>query len=315
MRRGCPTVAVIVATTSAAIGALSAHAVAEPKGTIVYSRNGVLHQRGAANDHGARELGPAFADGAALDALLAAPRGAVLIAGSRGRYRQAALPSAGAALRSVPLLCWSMPRLSADGRTVVCGSGSGATLVAETAARRRWLVRGDGARAGWLPAARAAVVITGDAIVAQASTGSARMLAPHAPTGTLSVSPTGDRAVGIYAAGSGDDEPALHTFLLDGNAARRKLMSHAEPIAWSANGAWLLVQRGRDACLIRTVGGQYKCWDRYQAIAIAPAGDYALLVRPSSDGRFDLFRAELAGAGAARPVQLETDIDGPAAWF
>jgi hypothetical protein len=309
VRCGWLTVAVGVAV----VGALSTTAAAEPSGTIIYSRNGVLHQRSAAGSEDARELGPVFADGAALDTLIAAPRGGLLIAGSKGRYRQAALPSAGAALSAAPLLCWTMPRLSADGQTVVCGSGSGATLVAEPAARRRWLVRGDGARAGWLPGARAAVVIAGDAIVAQAATGSPRMLAPHAPTGTLSVSPNGDRAVGVYA-GGGEDVSSLHTFLLDGTAVRRTLMRRAEPIAWSADGRWLLVQQEREACLIRAVGGQYKCWNRYRAVAISPTGDYALLVKPS-DGRFGLYRAELAGARAKRPVQLESDIDGPAAWY
>lgn len=305
----------MVAVAVAVIGALSTAAAAEPSGTIVYSRSGVLHQRSAADSNDARELGPMFSDGAALDTLIAAPRGTLFIAGSKGRYRQAALPSAGAALSPVPLLCWTTPRLSADGQTVVCGSGSGATLVAELAARRRWLVRGEGARAGWLSAARAAVVIAGEAIVAQGATGAARTLAPHAPTGTLSVSPTGDRAVGVYGADGDDDEPRLQTFLLDGTAVRRTLMRHAEPIAWSTNGRWLLVQQGREACLIRAVGGQYKCWNRYQAVAISPAGDYALLVKPSSDGRFDLYRAELAGAGTKRPVQLESDVDGPAAWY
>lgn len=297
----------------AMVAAWSASAAAEPSGTIVFSRKGVLHERAAAGPDG-RELGAVFGDGLPLDWLAVAPGGARLVAGSQQRYRQAAVPAPGGALAPTPLLCWSSPRPSADGKAIVCGSGSGAALVAEPDTHRRWLVRGDGARAGWLPRARAAVVITGDLIVAQPATGAARTVAPHAPTGTLSVSPTGERAVGVYA-GEGDDDRALYTFRLDGAAVKRKLMREAEPIAWSADGAWLLVQQEREACLVRTVGGEYKCWSRYQAAAIAPAGDYALLIKPRDDAGFDLYRAELEGASAKRPVLLETDIDGPAAWY
>jgi hypothetical protein len=160
-------------------------------------------------------------------------------------------------------------------------------------------------------------IIVGDEIVAQAPTGTARVLAPHAPTGALLVAPTGDRAVGVYAdrdQGADQGADALYAFRIDGTGVRRKLMRSADPIAWSADGAWLLVQQQREACLVRAVGGEYKCWNRYQAAAIAPDGQHALLTKPGDKGRFDLYRVELSGASRSKPVKIESDVDGPAAW-
>jgi hypothetical protein len=40
----------------------------------------------------------------------------------------------------------------------------------------------------------------------------------------------------------------------------------------------VLIQDGGSACIMRAIGGQYKCWRGYTAASIAPDGSYALVL-------------------------------------
>jgi hypothetical protein len=110
-----------------------------------------------------------------------------------------------------------------------------------------------------------------------------RKVAPEAPVRSLMVSPDGTRAVGVYRDEVYDGPRAkrpgdvLMSFALDGDAARRKTIQNGVPLEWSQDSRWLLVQDGRSACVVLSIGGQYKCWRNYTAAAISPDGKYALL--------------------------------------
>lgn len=133
--------------------------------------------------------------------------------------------------------------------------------------------------------------------------GAKRQVATEAPLGDFTVNPQGTRALGRYAgtfferraevAGEG-----LFTFALDGRGARRASMRFGVPRQWSSDGEWLLLQAGDQACIVRPIGGQYKCWTG-AAMSIAPDGQACLLSR--EDG---VYRAVLSGARAATPTRL-----------
>lgn len=107
-------------------------------------------------------------------------------------------------------------------------------------------------------------------------------VAPQAPEQHLFGGTDGQRAVGWFSVTvkSGEQVPALHALGLDGRGIRRRLMKWAVPVDWSQDGQWLLVQRGKRACLVRAVGGHYKCWRGYQALSISAHGERLLLGRP-----------------------------------
>lgn len=109
------------------------------------------------------------------------------------------------------------------------------------------------------------------------------------------------------------EDGALVVFRLDARKARRVLVRGAEPVTWSADGQWLLARMGDSACIVRAVGGQFKCWSGYAPIAIAGDGSYAVLGKPAA-GRTELYRAQGTGARAESPALLVRDADGPAAW-
>lgn len=115
-----------------------------------------------------------------------------------------------------------------------------------------------------------------------------RQVAPEAPRAGLSVSPSGDRAVGVYRGTAHQrkaviEQDMLFGFALDGAAARRKAIQHGAALTWSADGRWVLVQDGHAACIMAATGGQYKCWKGYRGVAIARDGRYALLLGNRGD--------------------------------
>ncbi len=170
------------------------------------------------------------------------------------------------------------------------------------------------ARIGFFGPRSDAAVVAGDEATCAVSmrTGWRRCFAPHRPDSReVLVAPSGERAVASYARGEGS---ALTSFRLDGRAVRRVLMSGARAIAWSADSAYLAVQRGGRACLVRATGGQYKCWRGYRAVDLAPDGQHILLAR--GDGPRSLYRAPLAGARPAPPRRIvERAGQGAAAWI
>lgn len=113
--------------------------------------------------------------------------------------------------------------------------------------------------------------------------GPAERVAPQAPLRGLSVSPTGARALGVYTGTSRrgkqvTSQELLFGFALDGKAARRKAIAGGQVKAWSADGAWALVQDGAAACIMAAAGGQYKCWKGFRGEALSADGRFALLV-------------------------------------
>ena len=67
-------------------------------------------------------------------------------------------------------------------------------------------------------------------------------------------------------------------FALDGEGARRKGIKAGVALDWSHDAQWVLVQDRASACLMRALGGQYKCWRGFTAASIASDGRYALLL-------------------------------------
>jgi hypothetical protein len=112
---------------------------------------------------------------------------------------------------------------------------------------------------------------------------------------------------------------ALVAFKLDARKARRILLPKGVPVLWSADGNWLLahwtdLSHNQATCIVRAVGGEYKCWHGYTGVAIAPDGSYCLLAKAGKIGH-DLFVGELAGAQTEAPAVLVRGADGPAAWL
>ncbi|HWU91034.1 MAG TPA: hypothetical protein VN253_27400, partial [Kofleriaceae bacterium] len=121
--------------------------------------------------------------------------------------------------------------------------------------------------------------------------GQKQQVAPEAPLRAFLPSPDGARAVGVYAdvprpgapGGGGTAAAAapaelLMGFALDGVGARRKGIRAGVPLEWSHDSQWVLVQDRGAACIMRAIGGEYKCWRGYTAASIAPDGSYALLL-------------------------------------
>ena len=136
-----------------------------------------------------------------------------------------------------------------------------------------------------------------------------KRLATHHPNKDLLVSPDGRRAAGVYTEATGD---ATYGFRLDGKGARRRLFGNARPIAWSANSQWLVVQSDEAACGLRATGGEYKCWDGYQAVALSADGSEVYLSK-ESDGVEDLYRTPMTGTRPVSPQKIWSKTDGPAA--
>lgn len=119
-----------------------------------------------------------------------------------------------------------------------------------------------------------------------------------APLRHFLVAPDGTRALGVFVGKTHQgkklvEEPMLHSFTLDGSQAKRKAIKHGQPLAWSHDANWALVQDRTGACLMRVVGGQYKCWTGYVAASLSGDGRWALVlgnredapVRPKGKGK------------------------------
>ena len=130
-----------------------------------------------------------------------------------------------------------------------------------------------------------------------------KKVAPHVPAGALSIAPDGQRAVGRYS--DGEKTTSLFGFRLDGQAARRKLHPGI-PIGWSADSVWLAVAADGNACIVRAVGGEYKCWDKYRPLAIDADGSWILLAKPPGlkARRLDLFLGRVGGPHTEKPLKL-----------
>lgn len=118
----------------------------------------------------------------------------------------------------------------------------------------------------------------------------ARQVAPESPAAGFSVSPNGERALGVFTGSahhgkSVTQQTMLYSFALDGRAVRRKAIQHAVPLLWSADARWVLVQDNEAACIMAAFGGQYKCWKGYRGVSLSRDGRFALLLGNRAEGK------------------------------
>jgi hypothetical protein len=292
---------------------------------VVFARDHALWTTDGKGKGPAQELAtlPGSAAAADVRALRTDAGGKVLVADVAGAWYW--LPLDGSTTSFTPLACNGAASLSADGTAVTCANDKDQVRIIALASGKALDVA--------VPAAGAVLVgqrlIWSDGGIWSAPPGkldTKQALAPESPLRSLSISPDGNRALGVYAGevytGRKTKEPAevLSTFALDGTASRRTVLRDAVPVVWSSDGAWVLVQDGASACIHRGVGGQYKCWTGYTAISLSADGSHALLLGPrkgteEATGPVSLYRAPLAGAYTDPPILVEKIVDGPALWL
>ncbi len=276
--------------------------------SLVYAQAGALWLAPA--KAAARELGPLPVEAGAVVSLFIDPGStAALLGTERGWYwapllSRATLDAIDADVVEAPALgAWkklpcaaTRATLAPDGSAVLCGTMAGTTMLVNLTSGARLsrnvpvehaalAGRGNELRLVWTDkdgiwASPLAAPEQGSA--AAYRLGEPSRVAAEPPQRAFAVSPSGVRAVGVYAASAHrgkklETREFLSTFALDGKAARRKLMDDARVLAWSSDSAWALVQAGDRACVIAAAGGQYKCWKGYRAEAISPDGRFALL--------------------------------------
>ncbi|MBK9035990.1 MAG: hypothetical protein IPL61_32870 [Myxococcales bacterium] len=350
--------ALVAAAVAMALTGSAAAGAKDPDGRVVFARGTSLwltDGRGKAPEVELATLPGPAADVRMIRTDLA---GSTLLVDVAGRWYWAAMPTEGATAALAPLPCaGTTARLSQGGDCVVCASAAGKALLIRLADAKVFTRDLPGAtvalteRAG----ARELVWVADGAIHAAPITDrtKARVVAPEAPVRGVVISPDGRRGVGVYTAPPTGQPKAteprdqLFGFALDGGTARRRLIRDGVVLDWSWDAGWLLVQDGGKACVIRAVGGEYKCWKGYTAVSLSADGAWALVLGPrdgaasadaaspaqveegggDDDGAVDdsvvplptgplsLYRARLPGTYVERPVVIERVVDGAAAWL
>jgi len=330
----------------------------EPLGRVVFARGDALWLTDGRGKGPAIEVAKLPAPASQVRVLRTDAAGDKLLVEVAGAWLWAPVPTDGTATTLKPLPCGAGPaRLSPGGDCVVCAGTDGQALLVrlDDGKTFRRPLPGTTAlaeRAG----ARSLVWIADGAIHAAPITDrtQAKVVAPTAPSRGLVVSPDGTRAVGIYRAPPAgmpratEPRDQLMSFALDGTAAQRRLIRDGVALDWSWDGRWLLVQDGAKACVVRAVGGEYKCWKGFTAVGLAPDGAWVLMLGPRDGapapesappppegevadggeeevdddevvalptGPLSLYRGKLAGAFTERPAVLEKVVDGPAVWL
>src|SRR5262249_11565454 len=132
-------------------------------------------------------------------------------------------------------------------------------------------------------------------------------------------SPDGTRAIGVYVDQVYADPrhmraaDVLMTLQLDGQGVRRKAIRDGVAVEWSHDSQWVLVQDGASTCIMRAVGGQYKCWRGYTAASLSGDGRWGLALG-NRDGSRQLAKAKKpVKKPAARPVPKAARAALPAA--
>jgi hypothetical protein len=312
--RWAPVRLVIAMALALLCSAWARGAAAEVADSIVFVREHALWRVPAEGNAGAVEVVALGTE--TVTALVASPVGDAVLVELGERVAWVPLTGMTRALRALD--CRPPARFSPDGRYVACAGPSAKAVVYALPGEQRSLLD--------VPAAQVVGLISGTRLVAADDAGiwavptepraQRALLAPHRPSGALLVGPHGRRAVGVYPALSNHKSPGLYVFRLDGKGVRRRLLPEATPVAWSRDDRWIAVQGESSACLVRATGGQYKCWKRYQALAMSPDGSHMLMGKPSEkEGRVDLYLGERDGVRPGAPRLLERAITGPAAWM
>jgi hypothetical protein len=302
--------AAVAALALAALSASDARAGRDPVGRVVFARGDSLWLTDAVGK--AAPVAIARLPGPASDvrSIRSDAAGDTLLVDLGGRWYWAAMPARGATATLAPLPCGpGAARLTRDGRCVLCADDRG----------RAWFFRlTDGrGRPRELPAAGAAFVeragvralvwadpASGAVVWSPLAARDPRPLTPQSPSRGLLASPDGTRAVGVYRApavgrpASTGERDQLFSFALDGIGARRRLIRDGVALDWSWDSRWLLVQDRDAACIVRAVGGEYKCWKGFTAVSLSTDASYALVLGPPPDGE------------AAAPVAGDDDDGG-----
>ena len=244
-------------------------------------------------------------------------------------------PAATSAVTATAVPCVGPAFLSPDGRCIVCRDRRGQiTLHRLIPTSRSTVVPTRSRHLGFIDARH--IVITDDRGVWKQSIvrpTERTLLASEVPDGPMLISPDGKRAIGVFREDNGkgqepgdeasekEPETALYVFRLDGKGVKRRLLEGATPISWSRDSRWVIAQMGTRACMARAIGGQYKCWRNYHAVAVAPDDSTVLLAHPadgksdSDPDRYDLYRGHREGVRPEQPRPLIRAVTGPATWL
>ncbi len=198
--------------------------------------------------------------------------------------------------------------LAGDGACVVCATDKGTASIHKLGSDAHLDRDVPAAGAGVAGAATARTLIWADptgvwsapAAAAAVAATQKKALATDAPLAHFSPAPDGAHALGVYKAHDEKDAPLLYSFALDGSGARRKVIRNGVPIEWSWDSQWVLVQDGGSACVMRAIGGEYKCWKGYTAVGIAEDGAWALVLGPRDQSAAGKSDAKPKGKGKGK---------------
>ena len=350
--------AAVVAVLAMALAAPAAHAGDKDEALyqvgVIFARDRSLWRTDARGKGPPTEVVALPGPAKDVRALRTDAAGKVLLVDYAGTWHWMPLDGHARALTKLP--CAGAITIAPDGACVVCATARGQVSIVHLASGAQSTVA--------VPATGATIVGAGsDRRLLWSDRGvwsapldemsAKRKVSPASPVRSLSISPDGKRAFGVYAGTvhEGKTEATaevMYGFALDGTAARRRAIRDAVPLVWSHDAQWLLAQDGTSACIMRGVGGQNKCWKGFTAVSIAPDGSWALVLGPrssssSSDkdrkdrdrrrdddesegsddeeaseaatGPMSLYRARLGSAHADRPTLVERIVDGPAVWL
>ncbi|MCE9580783.1 MAG: hypothetical protein K8W52_47155 [Deltaproteobacteria bacterium] len=257
-------------------------------GSVVFAR-GTSLWRTDARGKAATELVALPGKGEDVRAIRADAAGATLMVDVAGRWYWTRITD-GTAAPLAPLACASGgATLVGDGSCVVCASPRGTATIIRLRDNKSFDtgVAAQGATVAISPAGRALVWAEAAGMFASppGRTKDRHLLGSESPLSSFTPSPDGTRALGVYRETEADKDrdgihELLYTVALDGTGARRKVIRHGVPIVWSWDSQWVLVQDRGAGCVMRGVGGEYKCWKGYTAQSIAPDGAWALLLGP-----------------------------------
>jgi len=292
---------------ASAVPSVAAEPPEPPTGAVVVARDGALWRVPVSDPTAVAKLADLPGDGLDVRAVVGSANGRLLLVDVNG-VAGWVQPGDGDERTVAIARCVGPGRPAADGSRFVCPAGPATTLLHPVA----WIGHEIDVAAGFVDflGTTDELVVAADGqirAVAVSPPHASRLLSPHSPATDLIVSPNGERAVGSYQ--DDDGSPAVYTFRLDGKAAKRKLGEEERPLGWSPDSRWVLLAHDKRACVVRAVGGEYKCWNRYRAVAISPDSRYVLLGRDDA-----LYVAPIAGVESKRPKKL-TDHAGPAAWI
>ncbi len=288
-------------------------------GAVIYVADGLLYKMPVQGDRRPvvladipESLGPIRKISAAADG------SAVLVQGAQYAYW---IDLTGLAGSEPPLECPRGSRLDPGGGWVMCDTAQGRPVFHHMRSPRQVLALGYEADAATRVSGGAGLVFMRESSVwglrldlsGGAGSWKDRFRMATAPQTHLLVSPDGRRAVGHF---QHEGSSGLFSFALDGRGALRKIDGpYAEPIGWSLDSRWVLIQDVKRSCVVLATGGEYKCWDGFRVLDIDTAAAHILMLgKLSRDGRSTLHMVPLAGTRPAKPVQIHAGVV-TAAWL